>query len=215
VLDISPSISTDAGQDSPAGDYVITVSGGNDDCYDFSYVTGILTIAKAAQTVTFTAYPDKLLVNDTFELSAVATSGLPVSFESKDLQIAHVTGTTLKGISRGNAEIRAYQPGNENYNSAEAEISVEVTSTHENIMHLFTPNSDGFNDFWEIPDLESYGKCEVSVYNRWGKLVFSSSDYHNEWDGTSNGVNVPSAAYYFIIKSEAAGTITGTLNIVR
>ncbi len=215
VLNVPPSLSTDAVQDSPVGNYVITVTGGNDDCYDFNYVTGILTITKADQTITFTAYPDKLLVNETFDLKAVATSGLPVSFESKDLQIASVTGTTLTGISRGNAEIRAFQPGNENYNAAEAEISVEVISTHENILHLFTPNSDGFNDFWEIPDLESYGKCDVKVYNRWGKLVFSSRDYHNEWDGTSDGVNLPAAAYYFIIKSETAGTIKGTVNIVR
>jgi gliding motility-associated-like protein len=215
VLNVPPSLSSDAGQDSPVGDYVITATGGNDDCYDFSYITGILTIVKAAQTITFTAYPDKLRVTETFDLKAVATSGLPVSFESKDLQIASVAGTILTGISRGNAEIKAFQPGNENYNAAEAEISVEVISTHENILHLFTPNSDGFNDFWEIPDLESYGKCDVRVYNRWGKLVFSSRDYHNEWDGTSGGVNLPSAAYYFIIKSESAGTITGTVNIVR
>ena len=63
--------------------------------------------------------------------------------------------------------------------------------------------------------LISYGKCDVRVYNRWGKLVFSSPEYQNEWDGTSNGVSLPSAAYYFIIKSETAGTITGTVNIVR
>ena len=215
VLDIPPSISTEAGLDSPAGDYMITLTGGSDDCYDFSYVTGTLTITKIPQTVTFTSYPGKLLINEAFELAAVATSGLPVSFESKDLQIAMVSGSTLTGISHGIAAIRAYQPGNENYNAAEAEISVEVLSTHKNIMYLFTPNGDGFNDLWEIPDLESYGKCEVRIYNRWGKLVFSSTDYHNEWDGTSNGVGLPSAAYYFILKSEAAGTITGTVNIVR
>jgi gliding motility-associated-like protein len=215
VLNVPPTLSTDAGQDSPVGDYVITVTGGNDDCYDYSYATGILTITKAAQTITFTAYPDKLLLNETFDLKAVATSGLPVSFESKDIQIARVTGSTLTGISRGNAEIRAYQQGNQNYYAGETEVSVEIISTHKNILNLFTPNNDGFNDYWEIPDLESYGKCDVRVYNRWGKLVFSSPDYHNEWDGTSNGINLPSAAYYFFIKSEAAGTITGTVNIVR
>jgi gliding motility-associated-like protein len=201
--------------DSPAGDYVITVSGGNDNCYDFIYIAGILTITKIPQTITFTSYPDKLLVNEAFELAAVATSGLSVSFESKDLQIARVTGSTLTGISRGNAEIRAYQQGNQNYYAGETEVSVEIISTYKNILYLFTPNNDGFNDYWEIPDLESYGKCDVRIYNRWGKLVFSSPDYHNEWDGTSNGVNLPSAAYYFFIKSEAAGTITGTVNIVR
>jgi len=215
VLDVLPLVSTNAATDSPAGDYMITVTGGNDNCYSFIYVTGILTITKIPQTISFTSYPDRLLVTEAFELEAVATSGLPVSFESKDLQIASVTGSTLTGMSRGNAKIRAYQQGNENYYAAEDEITVEVISTHENILYLFTPNNDGFNDYWEIPDLESYGKCDVRVYNRWGKLVFSSPDYHNEWDGTSNGVNLPSAAYYFIIKSETAGSITGTVNIVR
>jgi gliding motility-associated-like protein len=215
VLNVPPTLNTDASQDSPVGDYMITVTGGNDDCYDYSYATGILTITKAAQTITFTAYPDKLLLNETFDLKAVATSGLPVSFESKDIQIARVTGSTLTGISRGNAEIRAYQQGNQNYYAGETEVSVEIISTHKNILYLFTPNNDGFNDYWEIPDLESYGKCDIRVYNRWGKLVFSSPDYHNEWDGTSNGIKLPSAAYYFFIKSEAVGTITGTVNIVR
>ena len=215
VLDIPPSTATDAKADSPAGEYVITISGGNDNCYNITYVTGILTITMIPQIITFTSYPDELLVTEAFELEAVASSGLPVSFESSDSEIARVTGSTLTGISRGNADIRAYQPGNENYYAAENGITVEVISTHENILYLFTPNSDGFNDFWEIPDLESYGNCDVRVYNRWGKLVFSSTEYNNEWDGTSNGVNLPSAAYYFILKSETAGTITGTVNIVR
>jgi gliding motility-associated-like protein len=215
VLDAPILVSTAASADSPAGDYVITISGGNDNCYDITYVTGIMTITMIPQTITFTAYPDKLLVTETFELVAVASSGLSVSFESKNPEVARVTGSALTGISRGNANIRAWQQGNENYYAAEDEITVEVVSTHENIMYLFTPNNDGFNDFWEIPELDSYGKCEVKVYNRWGKLVFSSTDYQNEWDGTSNGVNLPSAAYYFIIKTETAGTITGTVNIVR
>jgi gliding motility-associated-like protein len=215
VLDSPPLASTPALTDSPAGDYVITISGGIDNCYDITFISGILTITMIPQTITFTSYPDKLLVTETFQLVAVSTSGLPVSFESKNSEIASVTGSTLTGISRGNADIRALQQGNENYYPAEDEITVEVVSTHENIMYLFTPNNDGFNDFWEIPELDSYGSCGVKVYNRWGKLVFSSTEYHNEWDGTSNGANLPSAAYYFIIKTETAGTITGTLNIVR
>ena len=215
VLDTPPLAGTDAASDSPAGDYVITVSGGNDNCYDITYFSGILTITMIPQIITFTSYPDKLLVAETYELDAVATSGLPVSFETRDPDIARVDGSTLTGMSRGNANIRAWHQGNENYYAAENEITVEVISTHENIMYLFTPNNDGFNDYWEIPELDSFGECEVKVYNRWGKLVFSSPDYHNEWDGTSNGVNLPPAAYYFIIKTETEGSVTGTVNIVR
>jgi len=215
VIDVLPSAATIADQNSPVGEYEITVAGGEDDNYEFSYVSGVLTITKIPQTVTFTAYPQSILVDETFELEATSTSGLTVSFESEDPDIAGVTGTILEGKARGNAEIKAYQPGDENYLEAEATISVEVISSHSNIMYLFTPNNDGFNDLWEIPGLETYGTCSVKVYNRWGKLVFSSPDYHNEWDGTSDGVKLPPAAYYFIIKTGNSGTITGTVNIVR
>jgi gliding motility-associated-like protein len=214
-LDIPPLAGTAASADSPVGDYIITISGGSDNCYDFNYVSGVLTVTMVPQTITFVSYPDKLLVTETFDLVAVATSGLQVSFESKDPEIARVSGSTLTGISQGNANIRAVQEGNENYYPAENEVTVEVISTHENIMYLFSPNNDGINDYWEIPELDTYGKCEARVFNRWGKLVFSSKDYHNEWDGTSNGVKLPSAAYYFILKTEGAITITGTVNIVR
>ena len=215
VLDELPSADTEAQADSPAGDYTISVSGGSDDCYELNYEPGILTIEKADQIVTFTAIPGKLLVSKTFELEAVASSGLPVYFGCNDLQTASVSGTTLTGLTEGIAEIRAYQPGDQNYLPAETSGSVEIISTHENILYLFTPNNDGFNDLWVIPGLESYGNCEVKVFNRWGKLVFESKAYHNEWDGTSGGDNLPSGAYYFVLKTETAGTITGTVNLIR
>ena len=92
---------------------------------------------------------------------------------------------------------------------------VEIYSTHKDIMNLFTPNNDGFNDLWELPELVSWGKCQVRVFNRWGKLVFADDNYNNTWDGTSNGKPVPEGPYYFVIKTENNGTVKGTVNIVR
>jgi gliding motility-associated-like protein len=148
-------------------------------------------------------------------LVASSTSGLPVLFESSNTQVATVSGNQLTGVSKGNVQIRAYHPGDQNYTSAETFATVEVYSTHKDIIHLFTPNNDGFNDLWEIPELASYGKCDVRIYNRWGKLVFSSPDYNNTWNGTSNGTNLPEGAYYYVIKTQNSGTITGTVNILR
>ncbi len=178
-------------------------------------MTGILTIEKIGQTITFTAIPEKLLVTESFTLAAQSTSGLPVLFESLNTQFATVSGDQLTGVSKGMAQIRAYNAGNENYNAAETVATVEIYSTHRDILNLFTPNNDGINDLWEIPDLATFGKCNVRIYNRWGKSVFSSPDYNNTWDGTSNGKNLPEGAYYFVIKTTNAGTITGTINIVR
>ena len=54
-------------------------------------------------------------------------------------------------------------------------------------MSLFTPNNDGMNDYWYIPDIEQYGTISVQIYNRFGKQLYHSSAYKNDWDGTYNG----------------------------
>jgi len=71
------------------------------------------------------------------------------------------------------------------------------------------------NDYWYIPGLEDYGTVKVTVYNRFGQAVYESESYKNDWDGTWNGKPLPSAAYYYIIKSSTKGFIKGVVNIVR
>ncbi len=210
-----PTIQTSADQSSPAGDYPITISGGTDDCYNLIYQSGILSIEKIPQTITITDVPSKLYVKEVYNIIATSTSGLPVQFESIYPDVASVNGNKLCGVSAGKAQIRAFIDGDQNYYSAEAFTEVEISTTHRDIMHLFTPNNDGINDRWEIPDLATYGKCDVKVYNRWGMEVYSNKDYDNLWDGTSNGTPLPEGPYYFVIKTESSGIITGTVNIVR
>jgi gliding motility-associated-like protein len=215
VLDVLPVLSTTAIQSSPTGTYPITVSGGIDNNYSFTYIAGILTVTKIQQTITFSDIPEKLLLKDTYTLSATSTSGLTILFESLDPGFATVSGNLLTAVSSGNARIRAYHVGDQNYDPAEANETVEIYSTHKNILYLFTPNSDGINDIWELPELSAWGKCDVKVYSRWGQLVFSEKDYNNLWDGTSNGNPLPEGPYYFIIDTENAGVVKGTVNIVR
>ena len=215
ALDVPPSIQTTSLQNSPAGSYPITISGGSDNSYNYVYVSGTLTVTRIPQTITFTDVPEKLLVKDTYTLAATSTSGLTVLFESKDVTKATIIGDLLTGISKGDVQIRAYNTGDQNYDAAEVFATIEIYSTHKDIIHLFTPNNDGINDYWELPDMPSWGKCDVRVYNRWGKLVFSDANYNNLWDGTSNGSPLPEGAYFYIIKTENSGNIKGTVNIVR
>ncbi|MGB8491874.1 MAG: gliding motility-associated C-terminal domain-containing protein, partial [Bacteroidales bacterium] len=215
VIDVLPTAGTTATESSSAGQYPISFSGVTDNDYNFVFVDGTLTITKIPQTISFTDIPEKLLVTKSFTLAAQSTSGLPVLFESLTPEFATVSGNQLTGVSKGAARIRAYNDGNENYEAADTVATVEIYSTHRDILYLFTPNNDGINDLWEIPELASYGKSDVRIYNRWGMLVFSSPDYNNTWNGTSNGKDLPEGAYYFIIKTQNAGTITVTVNIVR
>ncbi len=68
------------------------------------------------------------------------------------------------------------------------------------IPSAFTPNGDGMNDRWEIPELINYPKCNLKVYDRWGNLVFlSPKGYAQPFDGFYKGKRLPEGAYYYVV----------------
>ncbi|MBE0674642.1 MAG: gliding motility-associated C-terminal domain-containing protein, partial [Bacteroidales bacterium] len=215
VIDDLPSALTAATQSSDVGTYSVTFTGGVDNSYDFIYIDGELTITPIEQTITFVNLPAYLFKGTTGVITATSTSGLTVELENLTPTIASLSGNDLTGLERGIAQLRAYNAGNINYLEAEALASVEITTTHRDVVYLFTPNNDGYNDLWEIPGLAELGRCDVRIFNRWGKLVYANENYNNEWDGTSEGKPVPEGAYVFIIDTENSGVIKGTVNIVR
>lgn len=79
----------------------------------------------------------------------------------------------------------------------------------------FTPNGDGKNDTWKIRGIGNFPDISVEIYNRWGSVVFSSKGYSQAWDGTNNGSELPSAAYYYLITLGDGTTKTGSVTIVR
>jgi len=84
------------------------------------------------------------------------------------------------------------------------------------IPNVFTPNDDGENDFWIITGIESYPKCTVRVYNRWGKRVFFSIGYAQPWDGKQSDQPLPVATYYYVIDlKNGSKPISGHVAIVR
>jgi gliding motility-associated-like protein len=106
--------------------------------------------------------------------------------------------------------------GDENGCIASDTVVVVIDNLCFNIPNVFTPNSDGKNDVWNIKGFESYPDINVKVFNRWGDLMFESVGYSEPWDGTYNGTESPEATYYYIIVlGDGEDGITGTINIVR
>ena len=67
----------------------------------------------------------------------------------------------------------------------------------------FSPNTDGVNDNFEIVGIELYPNNELTIFNRWGNVVYYKKNYHNEWNGTNlNGEPLPDATYFVIFTSE-------------
>ena len=80
----------------------------------------------------------------------------------------------------------------------------------------FTPDSDGLNDTWSIPALSAFAHFDLSVFNRYGQLVFQTKDINQPWDGKFKGIPQPSAVYVYVIDLKQGGTILkGTLLIIR
>ena len=70
------------------------------------------------------------------------------------------------------------------------------------IMNFFTPNGDGFNDTWKIKGIRSnnYNFSKISVFDRYGKLLKNMTINSNFWDGTYNGVLMPTNDYWYNIE---------------
>lgn len=82
-------------------------------------------------------------------------------------------------------------------------------------------SGDGLNDVWILDGIETYPGAEITIYNRWGNVVYEHTggpEYvQNPWDGTRNGNPLPEAAYYYIIdlKVEGKDELNGKVSIVR
>ncbi len=83
--------------------------------------------------------------------------------------------------------------------------------TELNVPNVFSPNGDGQFDTWQIPLLNGITEAEVSVFNRWGDKVFSSTGYDTPWNGRLNnsGALVPHATYYWVIKRPNEPVVSG------
>ncbi|MEW2920938.1 gliding motility-associated C-terminal domain-containing protein [Muricauda sp. ANG21] len=90
------------------------------------------------------------------------------------------------------------------------------------VYNEFSPNNDGFNDFFEIECIENYANT-VQVFNRNGNKVFESVNYQNNWGGIANvggilnkGEHLPSGTYYYVINiPELNRNLAGWLQLAR
>ncbi|WP_289665033.1 T9SS type B sorting domain-containing protein [Flavobacterium panacagri] len=65
---------------------------------------------------------------------------------------------------------------------------------------FFTPNNDTFNDVWEVTGMENYPQAEITIFDRYGKLIAQLSRSKMSWDGTLNQVPLPASDYWYALK---------------
>lgn len=92
---------------------------------DFSIVT---TVVKTAQSITFAELLPKQVGDSAFDLTATATSGLPVSYISSNTSVATISGSTVTIVSDGSTDITASQSGDASFAQAEEVTRVLVVT---------------------------------------------------------------------------------------
>ncbi len=87
------------------------------------------------------------------------------------------------------------------------------------VPNAFSPNGDGLNDVFRI---ENFGYQELEsfrVYNRWGTVVFETTDGVKGWDGRINGAPADCGTYYYLIRLKQTGqertNLKGEMQLIR
>ncbi|KAA5534539.1 gliding motility-associated C-terminal domain-containing protein [Taibaiella lutea] len=151
-----------------------------------------------------------------FPLPPQVTSPLRICLNSK-MKPIDVTGNDLKwykdavgGQPIAEPDVNTSRESNEDYYVSQSYGACESERTKLTIIverccddfifipSVFTPNSDGKNDLFEISLKAESRIMNVEIFNRWGQLVYHQNS-NKPWDGTFNGVNVDMGNYYYNI----------------
>ncbi len=99
------------------------------------------------------------------------------------------------------------------------EVSQTLTATYLdlfNVPNVITPNGDGANDLWVIPNTYS-NKQEVRViiYNDQGIELVNETNYRNNWPQSSMTFAAQNMVFYYVIRNDAEKLKQGTITVIR
>jgi gliding motility-associated-like protein len=118
-------------------------------------------------------------------------------------------------VSRSHEPGSVFQPGTTpvtyeftdasgNKSACTFEVTVSEPEIRFTVSQALTPDGNGANDTWILPNIERFTDNTVLVVDRWGNKVFYAAGYDNEtvfWDGTtSSGAKVPTGTYFYTIE---------------
>lgn len=80
---------------------------------------------------------------------------------------------------------------------------------------FFTPNHDGYNDYWHIKGIQNFTNSNIIIYDRYGKLLKRLTYNDKGWDGNFNGEQLPSTDYWFSIDLGNGRNFKGHFSLKR
>ncbi|ELR72035.1 cadherin domain secreted protein [Fulvivirga imtechensis AK7] len=189
---------TDTGGGSFERTFQITILDVNEPPTSISLSNNTILEEEAAGTLVGLLLTTDEDIGDVHQYTIVG--GDDASFSIQDNQLLSNSPFDYDLRSSFNITIRSTDQGGQFVEGDFEIIVIPDTNRELDIPSAFTPNNDGFNDLWVIPEIERYPNCKVTVMHRNGRKVFYSEGYHAPWDGTSNNKELGKDTYFYIIE---------------
>lgn len=197
--------------DLAAGAYGVTITDANGCAWD-SLITVEAPLPLSADTV-LSHYANGHHVSTwngtNGSISVTASGGTPpYSHEWND----GATTADRHGLSAGSYALRITDA-----NGCTLELFFILTQPDELEMPTgFTPNGDGQNDAFVVHGIEAYPENQLTVFNRWGNVVFDQLRYTNEWRGENQqGQALPDGTYFVVLRLNADLTLQNYVDLRR
>ncbi|MCH2228936.1 MAG: gliding motility-associated C-terminal domain-containing protein [Crocinitomicaceae bacterium] len=133
---------------------------------------------------------------DEIQLSATSTTSGPFVWSPVEFLSCVVCDDPIANPNQNYFYVVSYT----DENGCKASDSVHIY--YDPIIYVpntFTPNADEFNPGFR-PEGGNVNTYEMLIFNRWGELIFTSTDFEIGWDGTYEGVNCQDGTYVWKIK---------------
>lgn len=181
-----------------AGTYTVSVSDFCDNTFELEF---------------FVSEPAPFAVEDSVEICFTATSNTlvtggesPYTFDFDSLGLNLVNVSQFYGEDFGVYPITVTDACDQ-----VEQILAFVIPCGTNIPNIFTPNGDDNNQYFEIVGVERFPGSSLTVWNRWGTIVYESENYKNRWSGDE----LPEGSYFFVFERSDGELSSGYVMILR
>ena len=205
----------------PAGSYSLQVTDANGCIANTIGGSSTFSVPALAQpTASFSTTPDPAIgpvpLTITFTNQSTNATGYIWSFGDGTGAFVKDTSHVYTGVNTYTVVMVAVNGSC--VDTARAVILAEVSTTMI-IPNVFSPNGDGVNDEFFIPNT-GLTSLNCDIFNRWGQLLHTLTAPHQSWDGrTPNGDKAPDGTYMFLLEAQGVDGKTykqqGTLTLVR
>ncbi len=188
-----------------SGDYYVRVSKNN--C---SINSNTISIASLDEDVIQISPSDLIFITDGETATVTASGGDSYLWQNDVGEVLSKTASLI--VSKEGKYVVIAKLG-----ACEFVKTIEVSFKRSTLVpNIVSPNNDGVNDTWALPHGYAFNKdVEVKIFNANGVVVFTTTDYQNNWpEGSLN--NMPSyTLFYYVIKQGEEVVKKGTITIIK